>query len=84
MAGLEDDEAFHCGADVSLLSQFPEEREMLFPPLTMLAVSAEHGEWSAQRGRKGSVNELDMPVLQEEVAANGARFKRIVVTPTFI
>jgi hypothetical protein len=31
-------EGFHSGADVSLLSQFPQEREMLFPPMTMLKV----------------------------------------------
>ena len=35
-AGSEDDHAFHCGADVSMLSQFGAEREVLFPPLTML------------------------------------------------
>ena len=35
-AGSEDDTAFHCGADVSLLSQFGVEKEVLFPPLTML------------------------------------------------
>jgi hypothetical protein len=31
-------EGFHSGADVSMLSQYPEENEMLFPPLTMLKV----------------------------------------------
>ena len=35
-AGQEDDTAFHCGADVSILSQFGNEQEVLFPPLTML------------------------------------------------
>lgn len=34
----ESDEAFHLGADVSLLSQFPKEREITFPPYTMLVV----------------------------------------------
>ena len=32
----ETSDGFHCGADVSLLSQFPTEKEMLFPPLTYL------------------------------------------------
>jgi hypothetical protein len=31
-------DGFHSGADVSLLSQFPQEKEMLFPPMTMLRV----------------------------------------------
>ena len=31
-------EGLHSGADVSLLSQYPREKEMLFPPLTMLKV----------------------------------------------
>jgi hypothetical protein len=31
-------EGFHSGADVSMLSQYPQEVEMLFPPLTMLKV----------------------------------------------
>lgn len=33
-----EDEAFHNGADVSMLSQFATEKEVLFPPLTMLLV----------------------------------------------
>lgn len=32
------DSAFHYGADISMLSQFPHEREILFPPFTMLTV----------------------------------------------
>ena len=80
--GPETSEGFHSGADVSLLSQFPEECEMLFPPLTMLAVSAENQPQKRRIsiGRKGSVK----PVLKEKAAANGARFNRIIVTPTFI
>ncbi len=34
----ESDSAFHSGADVAMLSQFAEEREVLFPPCTMLVV----------------------------------------------
>lgn len=40
----ETSEGFHSGADVSLLSQFPSEKEMLFPPLTMLTVCMEDTE----------------------------------------
>jgi hypothetical protein len=37
----ETDDGFHSAADISMLSQYPAEREMLFPPLTMLTVNAE-------------------------------------------
>jgi hypothetical protein len=33
-----EDDAYHCGAEVAMLSQFSGEREVLFPPLTMLLV----------------------------------------------
>ena len=33
-----DDTGYHCGADVAMLSQFASEREVLFPPLSMLRV----------------------------------------------
>ena len=36
--GPQTDEAFHRGADVAMLSQFAAEREVLFPPCTMLRV----------------------------------------------
>lgn len=35
----ESDHAMHAGADVSILSQFPLEKEVLFPPCTMLLVN---------------------------------------------
>ena len=34
----EDERGYHQGADVSMVSQFPAEKEELFPPLTMLSV----------------------------------------------
>jgi hypothetical protein len=67
----ETSEGFHCGADVSLLSQFPEEKEMLFPPMTMLTVQMPDGQ--ADYGTAG-----------EAVATNGATYARIVVKPTFV
>jgi len=42
----EDEHGYHCGADVSFLSQFAGQREELYPPLTMLRVVA-HSEISA-------------------------------------
>jgi len=35
---VQSDVAFHRGADISMLSQFKEEEEVLFPPCTMLEV----------------------------------------------
>ena len=35
----QDDVGYHCGADVGMLSQFAGEREVLFPPFTMLKVA---------------------------------------------
>jgi hypothetical protein len=37
-ANPETDDGYHYGADVSILSQFARENEVLFPPCTMLAV----------------------------------------------
>ena len=34
----ESDTGFHCGADISMLSQFAHEQEVLYPPATMLEV----------------------------------------------
>jgi len=34
----ESDSAYHCGADISLLSQFAQEKEVLFPPCCLLVV----------------------------------------------
>ena len=40
---MESDAAYHRGADVSLLSQFSGEQEVVFPPATMFAVLCELG-----------------------------------------
>ena len=34
----ESDAAYHCGADISMLSQFGAEEEVLFPPCCLLVV----------------------------------------------
>jgi hypothetical protein len=41
------DAAFHRGADISMLSQFAQEDECLFPPCTMLEVLRSHDQRSA-------------------------------------
>lgn len=67
----EETEGFHSGADVSMLSQFPAERETLFPPMTVLKVRMSKGD--------------DRPVgMNEEKAESGAVFLRIPVTPSFV
>jgi hypothetical protein len=64
----EDDVGFHSAAHIELLSQHPAEKEVLFPPLTMLQVIS------------GPMSE----VRHEEETSTGAKYTRIVVTPTFI
>ena len=55
---------------ISLFSEYGEqEREVLFPPLTMLQVSC---------------NTAGEPIQTEETTAYGAKFTRIVVQPTFV
>ena len=66
------DGAYHRGADISLLSQFGGEAEVLFPPMTMLVVM------KSSASKKGSTKTL----TAEAAAAGGAddaRFKLEVV-----
>ena len=72
----ETSDGFHCGADVGLLSQFPTEKGMLFPLLTMLKVQR-------QPGRKQT------HFVPEEVTAkkendDEVAFTRIAVKPSFV
>jgi hypothetical protein len=75
----EDSAGYHSAADVQILSQFPLEREVLFPPLTMLRVVEEDVP------SKGTEEEMDITTSK-----NGAdttthfKFKRVRVVPTFI
>jgi hypothetical protein len=70
----EDDSGFHCGADVSQLSQYAGEKEVLFPPLTMLQVLAD--ESRADGGQHG--------LMVEDAAEGGKAFKRVTVRPSFV
>lgn len=65
-------EGFHSGADVSMLSQFPAERETLFPPMTMLQV------------QMGKDQDRPAEAQQEVTTESGAVFVRIPVKPTFV
>ena len=85
-AGAEDDSGFHCGADVSLLSQFAGEEEVLFPPLTMLRVmprSSSSADAAAIAATEASTGESFWEVHNEQLI-DGKRFKRISVVPSFI
>ena len=52
-AAAEDDVGYHCGASVEMLSQFPGEREVLFPPYTLLVVQL--------RGASGAATDINLP-----------------------
>ena len=54
-ASSETEEGFHCGADIGLLSQYPKEREVLFPPLTMFQVEVRDKAAILKNTRLGSV-----------------------------
>ena len=52
----ESDAGFHYGADISLLSQFSEEEEVLFPPCTMMVLLPGPGVGEAQGGLDGALS----------------------------
>jgi hypothetical protein len=68
LACREEDEAHHNGADIAIISQFPGEEEVLFPPLTMMVAA-------------GPQEELAMA---DEVDEAGTQFTRISVVPYYI
>jgi hypothetical protein len=87
----ETDDGFHCAADVSLLSQFPAEKEMLFPPLTMLQVVghdhvvdhfAHHASCRSASGEE--ISALSCDAYKTCKTAKGAEYICITVRPTFI
>jgi len=52
MTSGEDERGFHCGANISVLSQFAAEEEELYPPLTMLRVLARTRQDTLPSGAK--------------------------------
>mmetsp|Transcript_3113 Transcript_3113/g.9726 ORF Transcript_3113/g.9726 Transcript_3113/m.9726 type:complete len:306 (+) Transcript_3113:1226-2143(+) len=65
----ETEDAFHCGADVAVLSQYPKEEEVTFPPYTMLVV---------QKGKDGQL--LD----RYRERNDGSKYRQIDVVPHFV
>ena len=76
-------EGFHSGADVSLLSQYPQEQEILFPPLTMLTVIGGSGSGLEPGGWK-KVRQNIKKIAAMKDGADGPQFIHIVVEPTFV
>ena len=88
----EDGGGYHAGADVSRLSQFPEEAEILFPPLTMLMVhmksvatgGAAASSTTPTSSGDGSAEERAVRTRVELQTDKGVRrYTKIMVTPTF-
>jgi hypothetical protein len=83
----EDDTGYHNAADVSLLSQYPEEKEVLFPPLTMLVIqdkpeqAATAAETCPSAGKTPNTKRTYGSV---ETANGTVKFLRIVATATFV
>ena len=77
LTSAEDEQGFHSGADVSMLSQFSHEQEELFPPLTLLRVVRREKVYA-----DGSKSVLSPSEWQQEsastagVAARGAARER--------
>ena len=83
--GAETDDGFHSAADVSLLSQYPGEKEMLFRPLTMLQVRAQQHGGGPAAGRKDSTAAaLSRAAYETRTTAKGAEYTCIRVRPTFV
>jgi len=87
----ESDSAFHCGADISLLSQYGEEEEVLFPPCTMMQVLHR----SERELRAGAEEQEAAPPVHEEreekerwdareLEEGGKKFEAVLVQPCFL
>ena len=93
---LESDGALHRGADISFIAQFAHEREVLFPPFTMLTVLPRAGEGEAEgeqdpqspaRGTWRRVLGAPAAAAAEhsEMGSEGGKtFLRVRVEPSFV
>ena len=82
----ESDGAFHCGADISCLSQYQDEREVLFPPCTMLIVRARGpGEEQAVDGCTDDARSERVAKYQVGSHTEGEKhFTSVGVVPYFV
>jgi len=77
--------AFHCGADVSMLSQFAAEDEVLFPPCTMLVVCRRDSRDSLDAGASGDVFAQMLATLEvHEEEEDRKMFLAVQAVPHFV
>lgn len=90
--GPESDTGYHRGADITLLSQFSDEQEWLFPPLTMMEVTPGGRREVAPRDLKAAANAL-LDFRKEVIAGkaagvlveeSGKAFVCVDAIPTFV
>ena len=92
---LESDAGYHYGADISLLSQFGKEKEVLFPPCTMLEIDFDPITEGIQKRSEMGIKKGEMKTalakwVREErtVNANGEevihRFLELHARPRFL
>ena len=79
------DEAFHRGADVAMLSQFAAEREVLFPPCTMLRVLRRDAGGEAEGAAAGGPDRRHAGLrVNSDCFELQKRFIAIEVQPSFV
>jgi hypothetical protein len=61
-------DCYHNGADVSFLSQYPHEKEILFPPLTMLV----------------ACNQYEDPHIENGCTSDGKVYEKVHVIPYYV
>jgi len=86
----ETDAAYHRGADISMLSQFAGEQEVLFPPCTMLVARQADGavesrvEVSSESNQAVARLRAKLETSDEEDANTGKTFVSVSVLPYFL
>ena len=86
----ESDAGYHCGADISRLSQFSEEAEVLYPPCTMLTVTDKAKmahKWRLRETKpQGDADRRDSAKSDDGIRTEGGdkHFLSVDVVPTFV
>ena len=74
---LQSDAAYHCGADISRLSQFPKEEEILFPPCTMMILQHPPKHPSPARGQASASLDASTFTVTFTPGSLGLAFKTV-------
>jgi len=86
--GGEDAAGYHTGVLVSMISQFEKEKEVLFPPLTMLRVIERPSEHPPRELEGSQITtpsaELENKWASYDVVHNEKSFKLVTVIPSFV